>query len=130
MRSKFVSQEFKYTFRLRSGSHYDRPRNVTIEAGQKFSTDVDLVKLYGAERWELIDQEGQESMEDLRARIKALEAQIPVVEVQQEEGDDLDRKSVKELRQLAAEMEPPVDLTTCNGKSEIVNAIRQAMDAA
>ena len=125
-----MSQEYKYTFRLRSGSHYDKSRNLQIETGQRFSTNDDMVKLHGADRWELVDQEGAETMDDLRARIKALEAQITPIEAAKAEGDDLESKSIKELRQLAAEMEPPVDLTTCNGKSEIINTIREAINAA
>lgn len=121
---------YKYTFKLKAGSHHDRKRNITIETGGLYQTNDDMVKLHGKNRWELVKGDGVETMEDLRTRIRQLEAKMAPVQVEASSADELDRKSIKELREMAAKMEPPVDLTTCTGKDAIVNAIRQALDAA
>ena len=126
----------QFTFKLRSGSHcYIDPqgKTVTIEPKGILQTNVDMALAEGPDRWEKIDDAGQETLEDLKARIRILESMVPKATesvVPDHEGDDLDSKNIKELRTLAASLEPPVDLTDCNGKTEIINAIRSAMDAA
>ena len=128
-KEQFVStateKEYKYTFHLKAGSFINRARGLELVPGDIYHTNDDMIKLEGRDRWELV-QEGKESIEELKARIKLLESKQPPTT----EEDELDRKSIKELRTMAAEMVPPVDLTTCTGKTEIVNAIRQALDAA
>lgn len=124
-----VEQEYKYAFKLRSGSHHDRARGITIEPGEIFKTNEDMIKLHGRNRWEKIQDNSGETIEDLRARLRILESMTKPSAPPANE-DDLENKSVKELRAIAASLEPPVDLTTCNGKTEIVNVIRQAMDTA
>lgn len=126
--STVTEEQFQYTFKLKGGSHYDRKRGIKVEAGGLYHTDEDMIKLYGRNRWEKI-KEGEESIDSLRAKVKALEARMAPSQPSTED-DDLKNKSIKELRAIAAGMEPPVDLTTCNGKDEIINTIRQAMDAA
>lgn len=123
--------KYKYTFCLKAGSHLDLGRKLSLEPGGIYHTDEDMIKLHGRNRWELV-KEGQESMEDLRARIKLLEGRLEPAKTEEvrHDLDDLASKSVKELRTIAAEMSPPVDLTDCSGKTEMINAIRQAMDAA
>lgn len=130
-----VEAKKQFTFRLRSGSHcYIDPqgKTVTIEPKGILHTNVDMALLEGPDRWEKLDDAGQETLEDLKARIRILESMVPKAEpiTQDQEADDLDSKSIKELKALAASLEPPVDLNTCTGKAEIVNAIRSAMDAA
>ena len=122
------TKQYKYTFRLKSGSHHVRNEGLTIEAGDLFHTDINMAKVHGKKRWELI-KEGGESMDDLRARIKQLETRMTPEPVRTT-ADDLDSLSIKDLRKMAAEMEPQVDLSTCTGKSEIINAIKAAMDNA
>jgi hypothetical protein len=124
-----VQQEYRYAFKLKSGSHYDFKRKLNIEAGEIYHTDTDMIKLHGKNRWELVS-EGEESIDSLRNKIKQLESRLPQAQPVAKDQDDLDAKSIKDLRTMAAEMSPPVDLTTCTGKAEIINAIRQAMDAA
>lgn len=125
--------EFKYAFRLRSGSHYDNLTGTTIEPGGVIYTNENLKKTDRG-RWELIQESGQESIDELKARIRILEGRIAAEAAPEApkavDPDDLDGKSIKDLRALAAEMDPPVDLTDCTGKAEIVAAIRQAIDAA
>lgn len=123
----------QFAFRLKSGSHFDAVSNQTIEAGKIFFTNDNMQKLHGRLRWELVQEAGQDSIEELKARIRILEgrvaAEIPAPKTG-EDPDDLEGKSIKDLKAMAADMEPPVDLTTCTGKAEIVNAIRAALDAA
>ena len=123
-------EQYKYTFRLRSGSHHVRNENLTIEAGDLFHTNDDMAKLFGKDRWELVKEGQGESMDDLRTRIKQLEGRLGPAEPVRTTAEDLDSLSIKDLRKMAAEMEPPVDLNTCSGKTEIVNAIRVALDNA
>ena len=123
----------QFTFKLRSGSHCyidAQGKTITIEPKGILQTDIDMAKVEGPDRWEKLDDTGVETLEDLKARIRTLEALVPKTEVPVVQDDDLENKSVKELRTLAASMEPPVDLTDCNGKSEIIAVIRSAMDAA
>ena len=124
--------EYKFRFRLKSGSHYDGKRNIAIEPGDIYETDDDMIKAHGKIRWELVDEKGQESIEDLKARIKLLEGRVGPQEAPKPELEetDLESKSIKELRTFAAAMDPPVDLKDVTGKAEIINAIRFVMDAA
>lgn len=134
-------QKKRFTFKLRSGMHdvIDPVTKVVrhMVPGDMIETDEDLKRIWDRKRWEKVVDAGQETLEDLKARIRQLERlvpkDVPVVEESAEPifpSDDLNNKSVKELRALAAEMDPPVDLTTCTGKNEIVKVIRSAMDAA
>ena len=130
-------QKKQFTFKLRSGSHdvIDPVTKVVrhMVPGDLIETDEDLKRVWDRKRWEKVVDAGQETLEDLKARIRQLERLVPKAEETVTEvpaTDDLDNKSVKELRALAAEMDPPVDLTTCTGKNEIVKVIRSAMDAA
>lgn len=125
----------QFTFKLRSGSHCyidAQGKTITIEPKGILQTNVDMALLEGSDRWEKLEDAGQETLEDLKARIRILESLVPKTEsvVPDHEGDDLDSKSIKQLKELAASLEPPVDLSTCTGKAEIINAIRSAMDAA
>lgn len=133
-------KQYKYTFKLKGGSFHDfRDGEVlVVESGDLLHTDDDMIALEGPDRWELI-AEGHETTEDLKSRIAALEAKLKTnvsvepkeaVSVESENSVPLAKKSIKELRKMAAEMDPPVDLTTCTGKDEIVAAIQQAIDAA
>jgi hypothetical protein len=130
---KKVLAQKQFAFRLRSGSHHDQSTGQTIEAGKIFYTNDNMQKLHGRQRWELVQETGQDSIEELKAKIRILEGRV-AAEIPQtragEDPDDLDGKSIKELKAMAADMEPSVDLSTCTGKTEIVNAIRAALDAA
>jgi hypothetical protein len=88
-----------------------------------------MAKVEGPDRWEKLEDTGIETLEDLKARIRTLEALVPKTEAPAQD-DDLENKSMKQLKELAVRMEPPVDLSTCNGKAEYINAIRSAIDAA
>jgi hypothetical protein len=46
------------------------------------------------------------------------------------EDDGLDGKSIKQLREMAADMTPPVDLSGISSKDAIIAAIRSAADNA
>ena len=125
-------------YHLRTGSHvsYRGGTNpVNIEPGGILETTQDMIKLEGADRWELLEDlgGGAESLEDLKARIRILEGQLGKPEEPKEDDpdpDDLNRKSIKQLREMAASLDPPVDLSTCSNKEQMVNAIRGALDAA
>jgi len=129
-------KKYRYSYRLKGGSHHVRNEGLTIEAGDIFHTDENMIKLHGKDRWELIKEDG-ESIDDLRNRIKQLEAKLgtPQVEtpapepvVEEDPYEDLDNKSISELRSIAKALE--VSLDSCNGKKEIVSVIRQHLDTA
>jgi hypothetical protein len=134
---------YRYTFRLKGGSHHDKASNVTVEVGDLFHTDDNMIRLHGRDRWELV-KEGEESLDSLREQIKRLEARVSSKETYEKEPlppapeqpetftedpyADLDHKSMKELRAIAKELD--VDLTDANGKTEMVNAIQAYLDTA
>jgi hypothetical protein len=126
----------KYAFKLKSGSHVYRDENgtdVVLEPGDTKHTDLDMRKLEGRDRWDLIDDQGPESIEELKARIRILEGfakpqEEPQAEVAEDDG--LDGKSIKQLREMAADMTPPVDLSGISSKDAIIAAIRSAADNA
>ena len=142
-----MASTYRYTFRLRGGSHHDKASNVTVEVGDLFHTDENMIKLHGRDRWELV-KEGEESLDSLRAQIRRLEARVssktaeepmPPAPEQPETFTedktftedpyaDLDHKSMKELRAIAKELD--VDLTDVNGKTEMANAIQAYLDTA
>jgi hypothetical protein len=117
-------------YRLKSGSHVDAKAGIVIEPGDVFASEIDLVRQDGPNRWERVDDAQEVSIEELKARIKILEGRPSEEQPKQEEPADLDKLTIKQLREKASAMEPPVDLTDCSGKDEIVNALQQAMDAA
>ena len=138
-------QKPKYTFRLRSGSHHHATRDAdgkvayqNIEPGGTFCTDKNMrASIAGRQRWELLEEADQETLGDLRERLKILEGQLTLreqeerrVEIGPDDSDDLESMNIKQLKSMAGSMEPPVDLSTCTGKTEIVNAIRLAVDSA
>lgn len=124
-----VAEGKNYTFRLRAGKHCDRSTGRIMKPGDTVTTEVNLRRRDGRDRWELVG-EGEESIESLKARIKILEG-FAKPEVPEEPVDDgLENKSIRELREVAKEMEPPVDLTGVTGKDDIIAAIRQAQDNA
>lgn len=114
---------YKYRFRLESGSHYDAERKITIEAKKRkqdiYDTDLDMQALHGKQRW---------------TRLKTPEEMAMAKEVLEEyhedssddEVDELEMKSIKELRELAVEKE--IDLAGAQGKSAIIEAIRAALN--
>ncbi len=129
----------KFTFKLRSGQHeVIDPVTKTItrlKPGDTINTDEDLKLIWGRRRWEKVDDDGESSIEELKARIRILEglAKAKEAEVAKEaetDTDTLETMSVKQLREFAAKFEPPIDLSTANGRQEILNTIREAMDAA
>jgi len=121
-------------FKLKAGSHIYRDKNgnnVALEPGGILETDVDMRKKEGRDRWDLLDNEDKDTIEDLKARIRILEGMAPPVEESKTEvSDDLEGKSISALRKLAAEMEPPVDLIGLTSKGDIIAAIRNAIDNA
>ena len=125
----------KYAFKLKAGSHIDRDEhgnNIVLDPGGILNTDLDMRKLQGRDRWELIDDQGPDTIEELKARIRILEGfakpQEPQVEVAEDDG--LDGKSIKQLREMAADMTPSVDLSGVTTKDAIIAAIRSAADNA
>jgi len=121
-------------FKLKAGSHIYRGKDgkdVALEPGGVVETDLDMRKIEGRNRWELLDNEDKDTIEDLKARIRILEGMAPPVEeAKAEVSDDLEGKSISTLRKLAADMEPPVDLTGLTAKGDIIAAIRSAVDNA
>jgi len=126
-------------FKLKAGTHVYRDKDgkdVVLEPGGTIETDLDMRKLEGRDRWELLDDQGVETIEELKARIKILEGFAKPPEVSAAgteptaEDDGLDTKSIKQLREVAAEMSPPVDLSGITTKEAIISAIRSAADNA
>ena len=121
-------------FKLKAGGHVyrnDQGIDVSLEPGGIIDTHLDMRKLEGRNRWELMDNEDKDTIEDLKARIRILEGMAPPVEeAKAEVSDDLEGKSISALRKLAADMEPPVDLTGLTAKGDIIAAIRSAVDNA
>ena len=119
-------------FKLKAGGHVYRDKDgkdVVVEPGGVVETDLDMRKLEGRNRWELLDDQSPDTIEELKARIKILEGFAKPVEPTPED-DGLDGKSIKQLRELAADMTPPVDLSGINTKEAIIAAIRSAADNA
>lgn len=114
-------------FRLKSGSHHHDPGDgswINIEPGGVFETARDMAAL-DPQRWQEIHEGGTISADQT---IRELQARLKILEGKKASEDDLSNKSIKELREIAAGMD--LDLSTCNGKVEIINTIREAMDAA
>jgi hypothetical protein len=124
------------TYKLKSGSHVYKDadgNNIVVEPGGTATTDIDLRKKEGRDRWDLVDAQGTETIEDLKARIRILEGMSKPPAKDEEptaEDDGLDTKSIKQLREVAAEMSPPVDLSGITTKEAIITAIRNAVDNA
>lgn len=136
-----VQPKKKFTFKLRSGMHdVIDPVTKTIRhmvPGDVINTDDDLKRIWDRKRWEKVDEDkDQDSIAELKARIRILEGLAEMsqkTEAAKEAEpiqDDLETMSVKQLREFAAKFEPSIDLSTCNGRQEILNTIREAMDAA
>jgi len=131
--SETTTKEPRYTFRLKSGSHYDGKTGRAYEPGDLVASDTDLQAEARAldpssKRWERVGEFGEESIEDLKARLKILEGMLEKPESTSTavDSDDLDKMSIAKLRALAQEME--VDLTDCSNKAEIISVLREALD--
>lgn len=127
------------TYRLKAGSHCiatgDGKHPQVLNPGDVMTTKINLIRLHGADRWERVNAGPKESVTDLRARIKILEglqaAQAEqAAKSSQVDQDDLSTKTIKQLREVAASMAPPVELPSGMSKDDIIEAINSAMDAA
>ena len=123
----------QYAFKLKAGTHIYRNeegKDITLEPGGIINTDLNMRKIEGRNRWELVDDQGADTIEELKARIRILEGMAKPQESPQPEDDGLDTKSIKQLRELAADMTPSVDLSGITTKEAIIAAIRSAADNA
>ena len=132
-----VRLEEPRTYRLRSGCYYrvEGGKTVYYKPGDVITSNIDMLRLEGPDRWERVDDVTgrNESIADLRARIKILEGSLAAREAEaakplSSEDDGLEGKTIKELRELAADMEPPVDLSGITTKDAIIAAIRHAIE--
>jgi len=126
--------EDERVYRLTAGSHViatgDGKNPLVLEPGDTMTTKINMVRLHGPGRWERVHGKKGDSIEDLRARIKILEG-MPKQPVQaQAPSDDLNSKTIKQLREYADKMDPPVELPSGMSKDDIIEAINSAMDAA
>ena len=123
-------------YRLKSGSHCiatgDGKHPQVLEPGDVMTTKINMIKLHGPDRWERVNAGPKENIEDLRARIKILEGlqAMNASQAAKDNPDDLSTKTIKQLREMAAAMEPPVELPSNMSKDDIIEAINSAMDAA
>ena len=100
-----------------------------FEPGQVYETTIDMVRKEGRERWERVNEDAM-TIEDLKARLRILEGQKMADQGEAYQGDDLDAKSIPQLRAIAEKLDPPIDLSKVKSKSDIVALIREAQDVA
>ena len=132
----------KYKFKLKSGSHSvitsDGPKRTVknYEPGDVFETDEDMIKLHGPQRWQNIEEDQGESIEELRAKLRILEGRLNMDKPKEPEVAkkptlaEMDGMTIKALRALAANNDPPVDITACGNKDEIMQTLAQTFDVA
>jgi len=128
-------------YRLKSGSYHNQKLGVDLEPGGTLETDVDMRREEGYDRWELVRTGAEEdTIENLRARIKILEGRPPEEtvtiseeSVEKEEPEapaiedppQLHTMQMKDLRAYAAAK--GIDLEGLSGKSNLINAIEVAL---
>ena len=134
------TEEFKFCFRLKAGSHRDHKRELDVEpvSGKDlFRTNQDMIKLEGPERWDLVGEEGQDpqtTIENLKAQIAILKGEAPPVDdlppTENSDLDDLENLTIAGLKEMAGNLDPPVDLNGCEVKADFVSRVRSAIDSA
>lgn len=131
-----------YKFELMIGTHSQKeegPNNTTVlktyKRGDKFVSKHNLAKLFNAGVMKFRPIRGNDDADESGVADAAYEgfsggqetatavAPAPVATKQGE----LDSMTVKQLKDLAAELE--IDVTEANGKQELINTIQSAMDA-
>lgn len=123
----------KYKFKLLRGVHVDETGRHEPGKNPIIESETDLVKRFGGDRYQMLEGPPV-PLPRTKAEAK-VEAQSAVEKSYLEtaggpppEEDGLEGMSVRELKALAEQRE--IDLTTCTGKAEILNTIREALAAA
>lgn len=90
-------------FRVLNGSH--RAKGQTFSKGSIVESTIDLVKLHGRDKYELVSSNSE------------------TASLQEPEGDDYDHMTVAQLKEVAEQDE--IDISGAKNKAEIIAILRK-----